>query len=165
MTRCNASTFWLELFTCERRSSLAVSSSLSWSSSSSSSSCSFLSPILLLLLLALLDGVPRRKTSDIVFWLLLLVLVLLSLANDKGLCLRATLPGSPVLPLPVELVAGGDGSPESLELWLETGLSGSGRSGRLPGAPLARCGDGDEVWWISTALPALAVLGLCPLPR
>jgi len=38
--------------------------------------------------------------------------------------------GSPVLPLPVEFVAGGDGRPELL---LRTGLGGSGRSGRLGG--------------------------------
>ena len=35
---------------------------------------------------------------------------------------------SPTLPLPVELVAGGDGRPEALEDVL--GLGGSGRSGR-----------------------------------
>lgn len=42
----------------------------------------------------------------------------------------AALVGSPVLPLPVELVAGGDGRPELL---LSTGLGGSGRSGMLWG--------------------------------
>ena len=45
------------------------------------------------------------------------------------------LAGSPVLPLPVELVAGGDGNPEPLEL---TGLGGSGKSGMLGGV--------DESW-------------------
>lgn len=44
--------------------------------------------------------------------------------------LTAMLPGSPVLPLPVELVAGGEGRPELTEL---TGLGGSGRSGRVVG--------------------------------
>ena len=62
--------------------------------------------------------------------LLPLVLALLSLARESGLCRRGTLPGSPVLPLPVELVAGGDGRPESLDPRLEFGLGGSGRSGR-----------------------------------
>ena len=38
--------------------------------------------------------------------------------------------GSPALPLPVEFVAGGDGSPELL---LRTGLGGSGRSGKPGG--------------------------------
>lgn len=42
----------------------------------------------------------------------------------------AMLAESPVLPLPVELVAGGDGRPESREDMLEMGLGGSGRSGR-----------------------------------
>jgi hypothetical protein len=41
----------------------------------------------------------------------------------------AMLAGSPVLPLPVEFVAGGEGNPEPVEL---TGLGGSGRSG-MPG--------------------------------
>jgi hypothetical protein len=41
--------------------------------------------------------------------------------------LRAMLAGSPVLPEPVEFVAGGEGKPEPTEL---TGLGGSGRSGR-----------------------------------
>jgi hypothetical protein len=39
------------------------------------------------------------------------------------------LPVSPVLPLPVEFVAGGEGSPEPFELVLAPGLGGSGRSG------------------------------------
>ena len=38
---------------------------------------------------------------------------------------------SPTLPLPVELVAGGDGRPDALEEVL--GLGGSGRSGRVGG--------------------------------
>lgn len=47
----------------------------------------------------------------------------------------ATLAGSPVLPLPVEFVAGGEGRPELVVPTLEPGLGGSGRSGRsgIPG--------------------------------
>ena len=52
--------------------------------------------------LRFMSGMVRR---------LLLVLALLSLAKDSGLRI-AILPGSPVLPLPVEFVAGGEGSPE-----------------------------------------------------
>lgn len=46
------------------------------------------------------------------------------------------LPGSPVLPLPVELVAGGEGRPEVLVLLLEPGLGGSGRSGMSGGVEI-----------------------------
>ena len=44
--------------------------------------------------------------------------------------LRAILVGSPVLPLSVEFVAGGEGSPEPM------GLGGSGRSGMVCGIEL-----------------------------
>jgi len=44
--------------------------------------------------------------------------------------LRAIPAGSPVLPLPVEFVAGGEGSPEPM------GLGGSGRSGMVCGTEL-----------------------------
>jgi hypothetical protein len=37
--------------------------------------------------------------------------------------------GSPVLPLPVEFVAGGEGNPDRTDPILELGLGGSGRSG------------------------------------
>lgn len=43
------------------------------------------------------------------------------------------LAGSPVLPLPVEFVAGGEGRPEPFELVLAIGLGGSGKSGRFGG--------------------------------
>jgi hypothetical protein len=43
------------------------------------------------------------------------------------------LAGSPVLPLPVELVAGGEGKPEVEAPLLDPGLGGSGRSGMSGG--------------------------------
>ncbi len=48
------------------------------------------------------------------------------------------LAGSPVLPLPVEFVAGGEGRPEPFELVLATGLGGSGKSGRFGGEDMYR---------------------------
>lgn len=55
----------------------------------------------------------------------------------------AMLAGSPVLPLPVELVAGGEGKPEPKEPLLEPGLGGSGREGSPGGVPFA-IEDSDE---------------------
>jgi hypothetical protein len=51
---------------------------------------------------------------------------------------------SPVLPLPVELVAGGEGNPDGLEGGEDgdpPGLGGSGRSGRLEGGVIPMWGD------------------------
>jgi hypothetical protein len=47
--------------------------------------------------------------------------------------------GSPVLPLSVEFVPGGDGSPDLTDPMLELGLGGSGSSGRL--LDVTSCGD------------------------
>jgi hypothetical protein len=77
------------------------------------SASSGLQEILLLLLLSLPSELP---VCACVLW---------TFMGECG-CLSATLAGSPVLPLPVELVAGGEGRPEPTEL---TGLGGSGRSG------------------------------------
>ena len=67
-----------------------------------------------------------------------MVLALLSLWSDTGRSRMVA--GSPVLPLPVELVAGGDGRPVFTDPTLEVGLGGSGRSGRAGGVPSIRLG-------------------------
>ena len=51
--------------------------------------------------------------------------------------------GSPVLPLPVEFVPGGDGRPDLTEPVLELGLGGSGSSGRAGLLDVDNCGDRD----------------------
>lgn len=117
-TRCKASTFSLAFFRDRRLSSLAVlSSSLSSSSSSSS----------------LILVVDRVLMSWSYFPLIILVLFVLGGCEyDAGRwrILPKLVVSSPVLPLPVELVAGGEGSPELLEE--PPGLGGgSGKSGNL----------------------------------
>jgi hypothetical protein len=117
-TRCKASIFSLVLFSERLLSSLAVlSSSLSLSSSSSSS---------------LMFIVDREWTSLSCFPLSILVLVFGGCEYDAGRW--RTLPklavSSPVLPLPVEFVAGGEGRPELSEAAPGLG-GGSGKSGNL----------------------------------
>ena len=51
--------------------------------------------------------------------------------------------GSPVLPLSVEFVPGGDGRPDLTEPMLELGLGGSGSSGRDGLLKVDSCGDCD----------------------
>lgn len=63
------------------------------------------------------------------------MLALLLLCNESGRSRIAMVAGSPVLPLPVEFVAGGEGKPDLMEPALEVGLGGSGRSGSAGGAP------------------------------
>lgn len=78
---------------------------------------------------------------------LALMLEVLLLLEYPGLGLgrfrTAMLAGSPVLPLPVELVAGGEGKPEPKEPLLEPGLGGSGREGSPGGVPFV-ADDSDE---------------------
>jgi hypothetical protein len=76
-------------------------------------------------------------------WLPLLVLVLLLLCKETGRSRIAMVAGSPVLPLPVEFVPGGDGSPDLTEQLLELGLGGSGSSGRAELSVVDNCGDRD----------------------
>lgn len=103
---------------------LAILSLIVWSSSrskwsSASSSSGFHESLLLLLdeegTVLLLSELP---VCACVFWA-----VVMGAAGRR----TAILAGSPVLPLPVEFVAGGDGRPEPTEV---EGLGGSGRSGR-----------------------------------
>jgi hypothetical protein len=136
-TRCNARTFSFDAVALGYpKSNLAVSSSLLWeslSSSSTSAPSSIRSDVaLLLMLLVLRCSVRTFPPLNIVLNVksripTLPLPPLLLLLNESGLSLTAILFGSPVLPLPVEFVAGGDGSPEPLEL--APGLGGSGRSG------------------------------------
>lgn len=71
--------------------------------------------------------------------------LLLLLCSESGLALNAIVAGSPVL-LPVEFVAGGEGSPDFDDLTLELGLggSGSGRSGSEGGVPSIKLGYAEE---------------------
>lgn len=67
--------------------------------------------------------------------------------------------GSPVLPLPVEFVAGGEGSPDLIDPTLECGLEGSGRSGRpAGGVPSIKLAYAEAEWERSW------MLGLGPFP-
>jgi hypothetical protein len=80
--------------------------------------------------------------------------------SDSGLWRIAMLFGSPVLPLSVEFVAGGEGSPEPLEL--PPGLGGSGRSGTSGVSSiggLVYVDDKDDGPWLYAA----AVAGLGPI--
>ena len=72
--------------------------------------------------------------------------LLLLLCSETGRARTAIVAGSPVLPLPVEFVAGGDGSPDFADPTLELGLgnSGSGRSGSEGGVPSIKLGYADE---------------------
>lgn len=54
--------------------------------------------------------------------------------------------GSPVLPLPVEFVAGGEGKPEPIERMLELGLGGSGSSGSCGLLKVDSCGECNGSW-------------------
>ena len=58
----------------------------------------------------------------------------------------AMVAGSPVLPLPVEFVAGGEGRPEPIERILELGLGGSGSSGSRGLLTVDNCGECDGSW-------------------
>lgn len=149
LTRCKASTFSFDAVAAVargyRKSNLAVSSSLLWeslsllSSSSSTSALSAIrSDVVLLILLVLRCSVREFPFLNIVLNVTSRIPTfplppLLLLLNDSGLSRIAMLCGSPVLPLPVEFVAGGEGKPEPLEL--APGLGGSGRSGMLSEAP------------------------------
>lgn len=69
------------------------------------------------------------------------MLVLLLLCKEMGRSRMVA--GSPVLPLPVEFVPGGDGRPDLTEPMLELGLGGSGSSGRAVLLDVDDCGNWD----------------------
>jgi hypothetical protein len=77
--------------------------------------------------------------------------VLLLLCKEMGRSRIAMVAGSPVLPLPVEFVPGGDGRPD---LMLELGLGGSGSSGRV-GLDVDNCGDWDASFEAEYEAPPL----------